>query len=397
MHLETQHARGEIGYIVHPDCAPTGIGKACVALLSEWAFDDLGLERIEIRADVRNVASRRTAMAAGYRFEGVLRRAMSVGDERVDDVLFSLVPGDPRPWHTGATAAARAGLGWPRLTDGRLVVRPFDPDDAPAVQAACDDPDIGQLDLRATRSLQARGRRGVHRRRAPPLLLGERARLAVTDAAHRRAPRQRQPGPLRRAPGGRDRLLGQAGGAPQGRSPGGGAPRRRLGLRRARRRAPRAAHLPWQRGLAGPRGQAGIHARVPAARLSRARGGQEPRGAGRAVPGRRPPAPRRPGAVRAPALRPAAARLKTKERRRTLRNRRLFRASHPNASLSIQRTFSMRSLSGLSPDSSSVIRRTVSLRSLPGLSPGRSSPIRRTVSLRRDGILPVLRREAIVK
>ena len=62
-----------------------------------------------------------------------------------------------------------------------------------------------------------------------------------------------------------------------------------------------------------------------------------------------------------------------KERRRTLRNRRLFRASHPNASLSIQRTFSMRSLSGLSPDPFSVIRRTVSLRSLPGLSPGRSS------------------------
>lgn len=183
LRIETQHERGEIGYLVHRDHRGHGVAAACVALLSDWALDGLGLGRIEIRADARNVASRRTALAAGYRCEGVLRRAMTVGDERVDDVLYSLVPDDPRPWHAGTPGAAAADLGWPRLTDGRLLVRPFEPDDAPAVRAACDDPDVahwifGLPTPYALSDAQEFIADARHR-----LLLGERARLAVTDAA----------------------------------------------------------------------------------------------------------------------------------------------------------------------------------------------------------------------
>ena len=183
LRIETQHERGEIGYLVHRDHRGHGVAAACVALLSDWALDGLGLGRIEIRADARNVASRRTAVAAGYTYEGVLRRAMTVGDERVDDALFSLVPGDPRPWHTGATGAAVAGIGWPRLTDGRLAVRPFEPDDAPAVRAACDDPDVAHwiFGLPAPYALPDAEEFIADARHR--LLLGERARLAVTDAA----------------------------------------------------------------------------------------------------------------------------------------------------------------------------------------------------------------------
>jgi RimJ/RimL family protein N-acetyltransferase len=196
LQVEARHARGEIGYLVHHAWRGNGVGKACVAMLSDWGLDALGLERIEIRADVRNVASRRTATGAGYRFEGVLRRAMTVGDERVDDALYALVPGDPRPWReddaagSGTVAAGVATgaagrptpLGWPRLTDGRLLVRPFEPDDAPAVAAACDDPDVAHwihllpapYGLADAETFIADAR---HR-----LLLDERARLAVTGA-----------------------------------------------------------------------------------------------------------------------------------------------------------------------------------------------------------------------
>jgi RimJ/RimL family protein N-acetyltransferase len=189
MHIETGYARGEIGYIVHPGWRGRGIGRACVALLTDWGFDELGLERIEIRADVRNVASRRTATGAGYRFEGVLRGAMTVQDERVDDALYALVPGDRRPWSDRPAKGAstrgmqRAPLGWPRLTDGRLLVRPFEPDDAPAVRAACDDPDIARWIhlLPAPYTLADAGSFISDARHR--LLLDERARLAVTDAA----------------------------------------------------------------------------------------------------------------------------------------------------------------------------------------------------------------------
>ena len=304
LRIDEEKESGEIGYLVHRDRRRQGIAAACVALLTDWAFDDLGLGRLWIRADTRNAASRRTIAACGYRFEGVLRGNDVVGGERVDDVLHALMPDDPRPWRADSAADAAGeltprALGWPRLTDGRVVVRPFEPDDAAAVQAACDDPDVAHwihlvptpYSLGDAREFVAESR---HR-----LLLGERARLAVADA---------ETGELLGSVSldlFADRQAAEIGywvklaGAPHGRCPGGGAPRRGLGVRRGRRRAPRAADVPRQRGVAGAGRQARLHARVPAARLPPAGGGQEPRGAGRALPGRQPPAPRRPGAVRA--------------------------------------------------------------------------------------------------
>ena len=67
-----------------------------------------------------------------------MRGYLTARGRRTDDVLFGMLPADPRP----AAGEPRPGLGWPRLTDGRLLVRPFEPDDAPAVQAGCDDPDV---------------------------------------------------------------------------------------------------------------------------------------------------------------------------------------------------------------------------------------------------------------
>ena len=87
-------------------------------------------------------------------------------------------PADPRP----AAGAPRPGLGWPRLTDGRLLVRPFEPDDAPAVQAGCDDPDVAHWIhlLPAPYTLEdADAFIGDARRR---LIADESARLAIEDA-----------------------------------------------------------------------------------------------------------------------------------------------------------------------------------------------------------------------
>ena len=185
MHIETQHARGEIGYIVHPDWRRRGVAGTCVALLADWGLADLALERIEIRADVRNVASRLTAASCGFRYEGVLRRAMTVQGERVDNAIYALVPGDPRSWRSGpATATASQGpLGWPRMTDGRLLIRPFEPDDAPAVATACDDADIARWIHRLPSPYTLGDAESFITDARHRLLIGERARLAVTDAA----------------------------------------------------------------------------------------------------------------------------------------------------------------------------------------------------------------------
>jgi RimJ/RimL family protein N-acetyltransferase len=186
LRLEPEHARGEIGYLVGREWRGRGVAAACVAALTDWGFDDLGLGRIEIRADVRNVASRRTAIAAGYRYEGVLRGAMTVQDERVDDALYALLPGDPRPWRDEEVAGngpATTCLGWPRLTDGRLLLRPFEPDDAPAVQAACDDPDVAHWIYGLPEPYTLADAEWFIADARDRLLRSERARLAVTDAA----------------------------------------------------------------------------------------------------------------------------------------------------------------------------------------------------------------------
>jgi RimJ/RimL family protein N-acetyltransferase len=170
---------GEFGYYCAPWARRRGVMVSAVRLVRDWAFDEVGLDRLSVMADADNVASQRVAQAAGFQREGLRRAFLPVRGRRSDDVIFGMLPGDPRP----APGERRPGdLGWPRLSDGRLVVRPFEPDDAPAVQAACDDPEVARWIhlLPSPYSLaDAEWFVADARRR---LAAGERARLAVTDA-----------------------------------------------------------------------------------------------------------------------------------------------------------------------------------------------------------------------
>ena len=171
---------GEIGYWCGPWARRRGVMAAALRLVRDWALDGLGLERLEITADADNVASQRVAQSAGFRREGVRRSYLPVRGRRTDDVMLAIVRGDPRP---GEGDPRPGELGWPRLSDGRLLVRPFEQDEASAVQAACDDPDVAHWihGLPAPYSLaDAEWFIADARRR---LAAGERARLAVTAAA----------------------------------------------------------------------------------------------------------------------------------------------------------------------------------------------------------------------
>ena len=66
-------AIGELGYMVGPRARGRGIATRAVELLTAWAFDTLGIERMEILVDPRNDPSVRVAEAARYRREGLLR------------------------------------------------------------------------------------------------------------------------------------------------------------------------------------------------------------------------------------------------------------------------------------------------------------------------------------
>ena len=89
-------AVGEIGYWIRGEARGQGITTRAVALLARWALTEGGLARVQLRADVKNVASRRVAEKAGFKLEGILRSARwnSRLGRRVDWAMYSLLPGD---------------------------------------------------------------------------------------------------------------------------------------------------------------------------------------------------------------------------------------------------------------------------------------------------------------
>ncbi len=166
---------GEIGYWCAPWARGRGVMSAAVRLVRDWAFDDLGLERLEITTDVDNLSSQRVAQAAGFRREGLARGYLTSRGVRRDNVVFGMLGADPR--------GPCLPLTEPRLEDGRLVVRPFVPHDIPAVQAACDDPMVAHwiAQLPSPYTLSDAERFVSDCRRS--LAAGERARLAISDCA----------------------------------------------------------------------------------------------------------------------------------------------------------------------------------------------------------------------
>jgi RimJ/RimL family protein N-acetyltransferase len=67
------------------------------AVLVRWAWTVPGIERLELYVEPWNEASWRTAEAAGFRREGVLRQWQAVGQARRDVFIYSLLPYDAWP------------------------------------------------------------------------------------------------------------------------------------------------------------------------------------------------------------------------------------------------------------------------------------------------------------
>ncbi len=86
--------RGEVFYWTAADARGKGIATRALGLLSRWAFEELGIERLELLTVPENVASQRVAMRVGYKREGFLRSVRETTGGRVDLVLFSLLPSD---------------------------------------------------------------------------------------------------------------------------------------------------------------------------------------------------------------------------------------------------------------------------------------------------------------
>lgn len=86
----------EVGYWVAAQARGQGLCTRALRLVSGWLLEDLGVMRLQLRADEENVASKKVAENAGFTREGVLRssRYNARLDRRVDFVMYSLLPGE---------------------------------------------------------------------------------------------------------------------------------------------------------------------------------------------------------------------------------------------------------------------------------------------------------------
>ena len=95
-HLSEQCRRAEVGYGIQPRHWRRGYMFEAVGALVGYAFDTLGLNRLEADIDPRNLASARSLEKLGFAREGLLRERWIVGDEVSDSALYGLLAGDWR-------------------------------------------------------------------------------------------------------------------------------------------------------------------------------------------------------------------------------------------------------------------------------------------------------------
>lgn len=93
-HIRWIYQFANLGYWVRTDRTGQGIASRVVPLLTRYAFEHLGLKRVEIVVAVGNKASQRVAQKAGAVREGILRNRVVIGENVYDAVMHSLIPQD---------------------------------------------------------------------------------------------------------------------------------------------------------------------------------------------------------------------------------------------------------------------------------------------------------------
>jgi N-acetyltransferase len=104
LEIAPNDARLEIGNTAYdPGVWATQVNPEAKLLLLGYAFEELGMGRVQLKTDIRNARSQRAIARLGAQLEGVLRRYQRRADGTVrDTVLFSITAEE---W-----PAVRAGL-----------------------------------------------------------------------------------------------------------------------------------------------------------------------------------------------------------------------------------------------------------------------------------------------
>jgi RimJ/RimL family protein N-acetyltransferase len=95
--LDSEHSCAGVGWWTAPAYRGQGVATSAVRLLSDWAFDQLGLHRLWADVEEDNFSSRRVASRAGYKVEGILRDHAFVAGAHRNIVAYGRLATDRRP------------------------------------------------------------------------------------------------------------------------------------------------------------------------------------------------------------------------------------------------------------------------------------------------------------
>lgn len=79
--FDFEHGRAEVGYVLNPDFWGQGIAAEAVGAVIEFAFNELGANRVEAHFIEGNNASLRVMEKCGMTFEGYLKQYMLIKGE----------------------------------------------------------------------------------------------------------------------------------------------------------------------------------------------------------------------------------------------------------------------------------------------------------------------------
>lgn len=94
--IDRHNRSTHLGLAVLPGFRGKGFGVDIVRVLCRYAFDTLGLHRVQLETLADNHGMIRTAERAGFRLEGRAREAAWVSGEFLDEVVYGLLAAEWR-------------------------------------------------------------------------------------------------------------------------------------------------------------------------------------------------------------------------------------------------------------------------------------------------------------
>jgi RimJ/RimL family protein N-acetyltransferase len=83
--------RGDMGLWIGPPFQGKGYATSAVKRILKYGFETLGMQKIEAKIFVGNIASRRVFEKCGFQLEGTIRRAEIKRGKFVDEWLFGIL------------------------------------------------------------------------------------------------------------------------------------------------------------------------------------------------------------------------------------------------------------------------------------------------------------------